>query len=129
MERDLAGKTALVTGGSRGLGQGISERLAAAGALVAVNYAGNREAADATVARIEAAGGQAFAVQARLGGQAGAEQLALAIDKEFTKRTGGNGLDILINNIGGGEKGTIFDCTQEFYDRMMGKNLRAPFFP
>ena len=57
MERNLAGKTALVTGGSRGLGQAIAEKLAAEGALVAVNYAENRGAAEATVARITAAGG------------------------------------------------------------------------
>ena len=76
MERTLAGKTALVTGGSRGLGQAIAEKLAAEGALVAVNYAENRAAAEATVARIAAAGGQAFAVQARLGGEAEAVKLA-----------------------------------------------------
>ncbi len=128
MEQDLAGKTALVTGGSRGLGQGISERLAAAGALVAVNYASNRAAADATVARIEAAGGQAFAVQAKLGGQAEAEQLAAEIGKEFKARTGSDGLDILINNIGGGEYGTMIDVTEEFYDQVMANNCRAAFF-
>ena len=55
MERTLAGKTALVTGGSRGLGQAIAEKLAVEGALVAVNYAENRAAADATVARVMAA--------------------------------------------------------------------------
>ena len=76
MERALAGKTALVTGGSRGLGQAIAEKLAGEGALVAVNYAENHAAADATVARIAVAGGQAFAVQARLGGEAGAVKLA-----------------------------------------------------
>lgn len=67
---DLTGKTALVTGASRGLGRAIAEKLAREDALVAVNYAGNRLAAEAAVARIEAAGSQAFAVQARLGGQA-----------------------------------------------------------
>ncbi len=128
MEQDLAGKTAVVTGGGRGLGAGICERLAAAGALVAVNYAGNREAADATVARIEAAGGQAFAVQAELGGQAGAEKLAAAVDAEFTRRTGSNGVDILVNNIGGGEYGPILDATEDFYDQMMSNNVRAAFF-
>ena len=59
---ELKGKTALVTGGSRGLGKAIAERLASAGAIVAVNYAGNREAAEATVAGIEAAGGEAIAM-------------------------------------------------------------------
>ncbi len=128
MEQDLQGKTALVTGGSRGLGQSIAERLAAAGALVAVNYASNRAAADATVARIEAAGGQAFAVQAKLGGQAEAEQLAAAVAREFTRRTGSDGLDILINNIGGGDYGTILDADEAFYDQVMTNNCRAAFF-
>ena len=67
MEKDLQGKTALVTGGGRGIGARIAERLAAAGAIVAVNYAGNAEAANATVAGIVAAGGQAFTAQAKLG--------------------------------------------------------------
>jgi NAD(P)-dependent dehydrogenase (short-subunit alcohol dehydrogenase family) len=128
MEKDLAGKTALVTGGSRGLGQAIAERLASAGALVAVNYAGNRQAAEATVARIDASGGQAFAVQAKLGGLVEAEKLAAAVEKEFVRRTGSNALDILVNNIGGGDYAPILEVTEEFYDQMMSNNLRAAFF-
>ena len=128
MDQTLAGKTALVTGGSRGLGQAICVKLAAAGALVAVNYAENRAAADATVRQIEAAGGQAFAVQAKLGGQAVAEQLASALDEELVRRTGSGGLDILINNIGGGEYAPILAVTEEFYDATMSNNLRAAFF-
>ena len=124
----LAGKTALVTGGSRGLGQEIAEKLAAEGALVAVNYAENRVAADSAVARIAAAGGQAFAVQAKLGGEAEALKLAAAIDQEFTARSGSAGLDILVNNIGGGEYAPILDVSEEFYDQMMANNLRGPFF-
>ena len=128
MGESLAGKTALVTGGSRGLGQAIAEKLASEGALVAINYAENRAAADATVARIIAAGGQAFAVQARLGGAAAAHQLAEAISREFAARTGSNGLDVLVNNIGGGEYAAMLDVTEAFYDQVMANNLRGAFF-
>ena len=60
----LAGRTALVTGGSRGLGRAIALRLAGAGAAVAVNYRAQAEAAEAVVREIEARGGRALAVQA-----------------------------------------------------------------
>jgi len=128
MEKDLAGKTAVVTGASRGLGRGIAQRLAAAGALVAVNYAGNAEAAAETVRLIEQAGGEAFPVQAKLAGQAEAEQLAAGLDAEFSRRTGSTGIDILVNNIGGGDYGTILDADEAFYDLVMANNCRAAFF-
>ena len=128
MGESLAGKTALVTGGSRGLGQAIAEKLATEGALVAVNYAENRVAADATVARIVEAGGQAFAVQAKLGGAAEARKLADVIDQEFTARTDSSGLDVLVNNIGGGEYAAMLDVTEGFYDQIMANNLRGAFF-
>lgn len=128
MNKDLAGKTALVTGASRGLGQGMAIRLAAAGALVAVNYASDKEAAAETVRKIEDAGGEAFAVQARLGDEDAARKLAAALDEEFTNRTGNNGIDILVNNIGGGDYGPIQSVTEEFFDQMISNNVRGPFF-
>jgi 3-oxoacyl-[acyl-carrier protein] reductase len=128
MERDLEGKTALVTGASNGLGVGIAERLGAAGALVAVNYASDKAAAEATVAKIEAKGGQAFIAQARLGGEAEAAKLADTACAEFKRRTGSDGLDILVNNIGGGDYGSILDTTEESFDRVFANNVRAAFF-
>src|SRR5215207_3276535 len=64
---DLTGKTALVTGASRGIGRGITQRLATDGALVAVHYGSNEVAATETVEKIQANGGRAFAVRAELG--------------------------------------------------------------
>jgi NAD(P)-dependent dehydrogenase (short-subunit alcohol dehydrogenase family) len=128
MANELAGKTALVTGGSRGLGQGIAQRLANAGAIVAINFASNAQAAANTVQLIEARGGQAFAIQAKLGASGEIEKLVAALDAELIRRTGGNKVDILVNNIGGGEYGTILDATEELFDQTMSNNVRAAFF-
>ncbi|MCX7864505.1 MAG: SDR family NAD(P)-dependent oxidoreductase, partial [Novosphingobium sp.] len=128
VEKDLAGKTALVTGASRGLGVHMAIRLAQAGALVAVNYASDEAAARETVRRIEAQGGEAFAVQARLGPEAEAMKLAAACEAEFLKRTGQGGLDILVNNIGGGDYAPITEVTEEMFDREISNNVRAAFF-
>jgi NAD(P)-dependent dehydrogenase (short-subunit alcohol dehydrogenase family) len=120
----LTGRTALVTGGSRGIGRAVALRLAGEGALVAVHYGGNDEAAKETVAQIERAGGQAFAVRAEFG-------TAGAVDRLFeglTAGLAGRGLDILVNNAGIASAHPIALVTPEEFDRLLAVNVAAPYF-
>jgi 3-oxoacyl-[acyl-carrier protein] reductase len=123
----LEGKTALVTGGARGVGRVIAERLAASGALVAFNYATSTELAEETVAAIEASGGEAFAIQAELGPEGSIERLLEALNAELGRRRGESGLDILVNNIGGGVVGRIETTSPEILDAAFITNVRIPF--
>ncbi|MFH8365656.1 SDR family oxidoreductase [Streptomyces sp. NPDC018031] len=119
----LTGKTALVTGGSRGIGRAIAERLGRDGARVAVHYGRDETAAKETVAAIEAAGGEAFAVRAELGVPGDAEALWAAFDAHA------DGLDILVNNAGiTGRREPIGTLTAEDFDRVFAINTKAPFF-
>ena len=118
----LAGRTALVTGASRGIGRGIAERLGRDGARVAVHYGRNETAAKETVDTIEAAGGSAFALGAELGLPGDAE----ALWEEFDRHA--DGLDILVNNAGIGKTPPIEDIKEEEYDRVFAVNVKAPFF-
>ncbi|MFE5869625.1 SDR family oxidoreductase [Streptomyces roseifaciens] len=119
----LTGKTALVTGGSRGIGRGISERLAREGARVAVHYGRDVASAEQTVKAIEEAGGEAFAIRAELGVAGDAEALWAAFDEQA------DGLDILVNNAGtDGARVPIGEVTEEGFDQVFAVNTKAPFF-
>ncbi|HEY4094537.1 MAG TPA: SDR family oxidoreductase [Baekduia sp.] len=124
----LTGKVALVTGGSRGIGRGISERLARDGALVAVHYGTNAAAAQETVASITAAGGSAFAVGAQLGIRDDVKTLFAGLDHELTARQGSTALDIVINNAGISLQAGLAETTADIYDEQLAINARAPLF-
>ena len=118
----LKNKTALVTGGSRGIGAATAKALAAEGARVAVNYGGSKDRAEAVVAEIKAAGGDAFAVQADVGDPASVEKLFERLDSEFD-----GSLDILVNNAGIFELQHISEATLDDFDRTNLVNVRAVF--
>ncbi|MEU5532433.1 SDR family oxidoreductase [Streptomyces sp. NPDC020362] len=118
----LTGKTALVTGASRGIGRGIAERLGRDGARVAVHYGSNEAAAGQTVAAIEAEGGSAFAIRAELGVPGDAERLW----EEFDRHA--DGVDILVNNAGIGTSRPFEEIGEEEYDRLFAVNVKAPHF-
>ncbi len=119
----LTGKTALVTGASRGIGRAIAVRLAADGATVLVHYGQSASAADEVVKQIEAAGGKAVAIGADLGNLAGVEKLAAAV----IEHSGGK-LDILVNNAGVAEYANLAATTEEAFDRLFQVNVKALFF-
>ena len=121
-ERPLEGRVTLVTGGSRGIGAAISRDLAAHGAKVAVNYAANRDAADAVVAEITAAGGTAVAIG---GDVADPEQAGAMVDQ--AEEALGDDLWNLVANAGITRDNLISRITPEDWDRVIDVNLGGTF--
>lgn len=121
----LSGRTALVTGGARGIGAAIVRRLAGAGVRVAINYAGSRDIAEALATEV---GGDAFAVQADIGSVDGIAAMYATCDAKFG---GAANLDILVNNAGYGSDGTDASLAAEneaHFDRQFAVNVKAPHF-
>lgn len=120
----MISKTALVTGASRGIGRGIAIELARTGARVAINYAGNAEAAAEALSLVKAAGGDGFIVQGDVAVAADRERLVAETMEKFGR------IDLLVNNAGVAPKvrADLLDCGEESFDRLFEINLKGPFF-
>lgn len=123
----LDGKTALVTGGARGIGAAIVRRLADEGADVVFAFRGAQEAADDLVAEVEAGGGNAKAVLADVSDSAAIATMFAACDIAFGPAPN---LDILVNNAGIGSDGgdaSLKSGSEDLFDRMMAVNAKGPY--
>jgi 3-oxoacyl-[acyl-carrier protein] reductase len=123
MMTKLSGKTALVTGASRGIGRATALALAAAGAQVLVHYSSAAQEAAAIVDQIVRAGGKAEMIAADLRAPDGAHTLARRVRTII-----GGRLDVLVANAGISKAGTIEQTTVEDFDALFAVNVRAPFF-
>jgi len=119
---DLRGKVAVVTGGSRGIGRAVAERLAADGAAVVLSYRQGAAEADRVAAGIAAAGGRALAVRADLASVADVRSLFAAALERFGR------LDILVNNAGVAIYRPVAEATEEEFDASFAVNARGTFF-
>lgn len=122
IEKKLAGKVALVTGASRGIGKTIAEELAIHGAKVIINYANNAGKAEETVNHIIQQGGEAFAIQADISHVAEIEVLFQETLKKYGQ------IDILVNNAGIMTTRPITSVTEEDFDRIMAINVKGTYF-
>ena len=117
----LAGQAALVTGGSSGIGAGIVEAFAAAGAMVAINYFGNRDDAENAAKRIEAGGGRVFAVRADVSDEGAVDAMVAEVGERFGR------LDILVANAGLQRDAAFTEMTSDDWRRVIDVNLTGQF--
>ena len=117
----LTGKNALVTGASRGIGRQIALTLAAAHAFVIVNYNGSKEKADAVVAEIKAAGGDAVSYQCNVSDFDECQNMITALIKEYKH------IDILVNNAGITRDGLMARMSEEQYAMVVAVNQKSVF--
>lgn len=116
----LQGKVALITGGTKGIGRSVAERLARDGASVAVNYSSDSKAADEIVHHIGA--DRCIAIQADAGSVSGAQKMVDETMKKFGK------LDILIANAGVLTMMDLESTTEEAFDKTFQLNVKGPYF-
>lgn len=121
MTMGMGERIAVVTGGGRGIGQAVSLCLAGLGAKVIVNYVNRPEAALATVARIEAAGGRARAVQFDVADGLAVEEALSGVAKDEGR------IDILVNNAGITRDGLLMKMKEEAWDAVLDTNLKGAF--
>jgi 3-oxoacyl-[acyl-carrier protein] reductase len=117
MSQKLAGKVAVVTGASKGIGAAIAAELAAQGAAVVVNYSSSKEGAERVVDDIKKKGGTAVAVQANLAKPDEVKRLFAEAKKQFDR------VDVLVNNAGVYEFGSLGDITPEHFRKMFDLNV------
>jgi 3-oxoacyl-[acyl-carrier protein] reductase len=117
MSRRLAGKVAVVTGASKGIGAAIARQLAAEGAAVVVNYASSKEGADRVVGEITGQGGKAVAVQADVAKPADIRRLFAEAKKAFGR------LDVLVNNAGIYQSAPLEQVTPEHFHKLFDLNV------
>jgi NAD(P)-dependent dehydrogenase (short-subunit alcohol dehydrogenase family) len=119
MSFDFAGKAALVTGGSRGIGRAIAKRLAADGAAAVINYARNQERALEVVKEIQARGGKAFAVQADVSQPGQVRRLFQEAENAVGQ------LDIVVANAGVHISKPLVESTEADYEFIFGNNTKG----
>lgn len=117
----LSGKTAVVTGASRGIGRAIALELASRGALVVINYNGSAARAEEVKAEIESAGGQAELFQCDVSDYGQCEAFIAEVIEKHKK------IDILVNNAGITRDGLLMKMTEEDFDRVLDVNLKGTF--